>query len=134
MIAVVDSSAIVTLFTTDAAELEPALATRLASVIPHVPDVIDVEVHHAIRGLLLGGKISAERAEHARALFGDTPAIRFPSRALTDRIWSLRHNLGAYGACFVALAESLDVPLITCDEKQAHASGHHARVEAFPAS
>lgn len=119
------------LFTVDAAELDAGLAARLETVIPHVPDIVDVEFHHALRGLLLGKKISPERAEHARALFAETPKIRFPTRDLTDRLWSLRHTLGAYDACFVALAESLDVPLITCDGKQATAGGHQARVEAF---
>ena len=131
MIAVVDTSALVELFTVNRAELNKRLADRVAEVTPHVPDVIDVEFHHAIRGLLLGRKISAERAEHARNLFTDMPAIRFPSRALTDRVWSLRYNLTAYDACFVALAESLDIPLVTCDEKQATASGHQALVESF---
>lgn len=41
------------------------------------------------------------------------------------------YHLTAYGACFVALAESLDIPLVTCDEKQAAASGHQALVESF---
>jgi predicted nucleic acid-binding protein len=50
---------------------------------------------------------------------------------LAERVWSLRHNLGAYDACFIALAESLDVPLITCDDKQAAASGHYAHVLRF---
>lgn len=131
MIAVVDTSAIVELLTVEAEELDKALADRLADVVPHVPDIIDVEFHQAVRGLLLGKKISSERAEHARILFGDLPAIRFPSRALIDRIWSLRYNLTAYDACFVALAESLDIPLVTCDEKQATASGHQALVESF---
>ncbi len=131
MIAVVDTSALVELFTVDAPELDTGLADRLTRVIPHVPDVIDVEFHQALRGLLLGNKISSSRAEQARALFGDTPKIRFPTADLTERIWSLRHNLGAYDACFLALAESLDVPLITCDDKQVGASGHRAEVEAF---
>lgn len=134
MIAVVDTSALVELFTVDEPELDEALAECLATVIPHAPDVIDVEFHHALRGLVLGKKISAERAEHARALFTDTPKIRFPTRDLVDRVWSLRHNLSAYDACFIALAESLDVPLITCDDKQAGASGHQAQVLAFRAA
>jgi predicted nucleic acid-binding protein len=50
---------------------------------------------------------------------------------LADRIWSLRHNLGAHGGCFVALAEPPDAPPVTCDEKQAPAEGHHAQVETF---
>jgi predicted nucleic acid-binding protein len=131
VIAVVDTSALIELFAAREEDLHPALLTRLSEVIPHVPDVIDTEFLHALRGLLLGGKISSERAEHARALFTDTPKIRFPTHHLADRVWSLRHNLGAYDACFVALAEALDAPLITCDEKQLSASGHQARVEAF---
>jgi predicted nucleic acid-binding protein len=131
VIAVVDSSAVVALFTVDVDELDPALTKRLTGVIPHVPDIMDVEFHHALRGLLLGRKISPERAEHARALFEDMPRIRFPSHELTARIWSLRHNFGAYDACFIALAESLDVPLITCDEKQSVTRGHDARVETY---
>ncbi|HEU4425123.1 MAG TPA: type II toxin-antitoxin system VapC family toxin [Pilimelia sp.] len=131
MIAVVDTSVLVGLVTLDVNDLSPNLIERLATVTPHVPDIVDVEFHDALRGLLLGKKISDERAEHARSLFNEIPKVRFPTRDLTDRIWSLRHNLGAYDACFVALAEALDVPLITADEKQASASGHQARVEAF---
>ncbi|MGH3423561.1 MAG: type II toxin-antitoxin system VapC family toxin [Nocardioidaceae bacterium] len=127
----VDSSALVALFTLDAAELDAALSARLAEVVPYVPDIIDVEFHHALRGLLLGKKISAERAQHVHTLFVETPKIRFHTHGLIERVWSLRHNLGAYDACFIALAESLDVPLITCDDKQSTASGHHARVETF---
>jgi predicted nucleic acid-binding protein len=131
LIAVVDTSALVGLVTLNPEDLDSGLAQRLASVVPHVPDIVDVEFHHALRGLSLGRKISAERAEHARALFMDMPLVRIPSRSLTERIWSLRHNLGAHDACFIALAEALDAPLITGDEKQAQAAGHAARVESY---
>ena len=110
MIAVVDTSALVELFTVDAPELDAFLADRIAGVIPHVPDVIDVEFHHALRGLLLGNKISSSRAEQAVPCSATLPRSAFPPADLTERIWSLRHNLGAYDACFLALAESLDVP------------------------
>jgi predicted nucleic acid-binding protein len=131
LIAVVDTSVLVGLVTLDIDDLSSDLVQRLTMVTPHVPDIIDVEFHHALRGLSLGKKISTERAEHARGLFADIPKVRIPTRDLTERIWSLRHNLGAYDACFIALAEALDAPLITSDEKQANASGHQARVEAF---
>lgn len=103
----------------------------MSEVVPHAPDVIDMEFVHALRGLVIGGKISGERAEHARALFVDTPTLRFPSRHLADRVWSPRHHVGAYDACFLALADVLDAPLITCDQKQAQAAGHGAWVEVF---
>lgn len=131
MIAVVDTSVLVGLVTLDINDLSPVLIERLTTVTPHVPDIIDVEFHHALRGLTLGKKISVERAEHARTLYIDIPKVRIRTRDLTERIWSLRHNLGSYDACFIALAEALDAPLITADEKQANASGHQARVEAF---
>lgn len=132
MIAVVDTSAFVTLFTVTGADLDPRLTARLSQVtVPHEPDIVDVEFHHALRGLLLGNKITGQRAELARQLFTRTPKKRVPTYTLSDRIWQLRNNLGAYDACFVALAEVLDAPLITCDVKQRHASGHRAVVEVF---
>jgi len=45
------------------------------------------------------------------------------------RIWSLRDNLTAYDAAYVALAESLPAPLLTCDRRLAKAPGHGAVVE-----
>jgi predicted nucleic acid-binding protein len=131
--AVVDSSVFVELFVISTTEFNTKLAARLINVIPHVPDIVDLEFHHALRGLLIGKKISTQYAEHARSLFNATSKLRFPTVELTDRVWSLRNNLGAYDACFIALAESLDVPLITCDEKQKRASGHRAQVEVFTA-
>ena len=131
MIAVVDTSALIVLLTTDERHRNARLMTRLSPLSPHLPDIVDVEFLHALRGLVLGRKITTERAEHARFLFEDTPKVRFPSHLLGERIWSLRHNMGAYDATFIALAEALDAPLITCDAKQAAATGHQARVEVF---
>ena len=54
---------------------------------------------------------------------------RYPHDVLLFRVWELRDNLTAYDAAYVALAEALDAPLVTCDGKIASASGHHARVE-----
>jgi predicted nucleic acid-binding protein len=32
---------------------------------------------------------------------------------------------------YVALAEALDAPIVTCDAPLARAAGHHARIEAI---
>jgi predicted nucleic acid-binding protein len=45
------------------------------------------------------------------------------------RIWELRGNLTAYDAAYVALAEALEAPLVTRDERLAAAPGHRAVVE-----
>jgi predicted nucleic acid-binding protein len=54
---------------------------------------------------------------------------RYPHGPLLPRIWELRDNLTAYDAAFVALAETLNVPLITRDRRIANAPGHDARIE-----
>jgi predicted nucleic acid-binding protein len=41
----------------------------------------------------------------------------------------LRNNLTAYDAAYVALAEVLDVPLLTRDRHLAAAAGHRAQIE-----
>lgn len=75
--------------------------------------------------------ISEERAADARRDFAELSIVRYPHHPLSDRIWELRHNLTAYDATFVALAELLTVPLITCDARLASAPGHEAAIELF---
>jgi predicted nucleic acid-binding protein len=45
------------------------------------------------------------------------------------RVDQLRHNVTAYDAAYLALAEALAAPLVTRDAKLASASGHKARIE-----
>ena len=47
------------------------------------------------------------------------------------RMWELRRNVTAYDAAYLALAEALLVPLVSCDARLASAPGHSARVEVF---
>jgi predicted nucleic acid-binding protein len=54
---------------------------------------------------------------------------RHPSRSLWPRAWELRTNLSAYDALTVALAEQLDVPLLTADARLARAAGLRCVVE-----
>jgi predicted nucleic acid-binding protein len=97
----------------------------------HVPHLIDTEILHALRRMLRRGEISVERAHDARADFADLTLVRYPHEPFNDRVWELRENLSAYDATFVALAEALDVPLITCDARLAAAPGLRAHIELF---
>ena len=45
------------------------------------------------------------------------------------RIWQLRHNLSAYDAAYVVLAEKLGATLLTRDARLASAAGHAATIE-----
>ncbi len=40
----------------------------------------------------------------------------------------------AYDAAYVALAEQLDIPLVTCDAKLAGSHGHKVQIELYPRS
>jgi predicted nucleic acid-binding protein len=97
----------------------------------HAPHLIDIEILHALRRMITRGELNDERAADARTDFADLALTRYPHHPLSDRIWKLRHNLSAYDATFVALAEELDATLITCDARLAAAPGHHAGVQLF---
>jgi predicted nucleic acid-binding protein len=110
----------------------PSLVNRLrADGDLHAPHLLDVELLHALRGLVLAGHLSEERAADVRADFADLTVVRYGHEALADRAWALRHNLTAYDATFVALAEALNVPLVTCDARLASAPGSSAVVELY---
>lgn len=126
---VVDTSAMLAAI---AADDPPAgLRERLAGGDLHAPHLIDTEALHGLRRLVRRGEISAQRAEDARARFAELAVVRYPHRPLSDRIWELRHNLTAYDATFVALAEALGAPLLTCDRRLAAARGHAAAIDTF---
>jgi predicted nucleic acid-binding protein len=57
---------------------------------------------------------------------------RYPHDIFLDRIWELRNTMTAYDAAFVALAESLPAPLLTCDAKLAATTGHSATITLAP--
>jgi predicted nucleic acid-binding protein len=95
----------------------------------HAPYLIDVEVANVIRRYAARGEIGGERGPEALDDLVDFPMHRYPHVALLPRIWELRHNLTAYDATYVALAEMLDAPLVTRDRRLAASSGHRARIE-----
>ena len=95
----------------------------------HAPHLLDVEVAQVVRRYAAKGDIDAARGRAALADLADFPLRRYPHDFLLSRIWDLRHNLTAYDAAYVALAEALDVPLLTRDRRLAATAGHHARIQ-----
>lgn len=93
------------------------------------PGLIDVEVCHVLRRYALLKQISAQRGKEAVEDLADFPLERYPHTLLVKRVWQLRNNLTAYDAAYVALAEALDVALVTCDQKLGTVKGHRATVQ-----
>jgi predicted nucleic acid-binding protein len=81
---------------------------------------------------VIAGALSDDRVADARVDFADLTVVRYPHVSMADRIWELRHNVTACDAAFLALAETLDVPLVTCDARIPRAPRHRASVEVFP--
>lgn len=97
----------------------------------NVPHLFTVEVLNALRGLVLGGQLTARRAGAARLDVANLRMTRHPHEPLGKRIWQLRDNLSAYDAAYVALAEVLGVHLVSCDRRIAAAPGHGAVVDVY---
>lgn len=126
---VVDTSAIVGRLAADAPP--EGLVRRLHGELLHAPHFIDVEFLHVMRRMVAGGHIATARAEAVRADFSGLRITRYPHTLLLGRMWELRHNLTAYDAAFVALAEAIGAPLVTSDARLAAARGHRAVIEAY---
>jgi predicted nucleic acid-binding protein len=126
---VIDASALLEiLLRTDRADqlMERALepSERL-----HAPHLLDIEVANALRRLVHRKEIAAVRAAQVFEDFAQLLIQRHVHEPLLPRIWQLRDALTPYDAAYVALAEALDAPLLTCDGKLARAHGHRAAIE-----
>ena len=97
----------------------------------HSPHLVDVEVTQGLRRLVRSGEVSPERAAEAIADLTDLDLHRHAHTDLLTRAWKLRENVTAYDAMYVALAEALDAPIVTCDIRLAKAPGHRAQIEAI---
>ena len=97
----------------------------------HVPHLFDVEVLHVLRRHSLHGALAGPRESAALGGLHDMRLSRYSHTLLLDRIWELRNNLSASDAAYVALAETLNAPLVTTDARLARAPGTRAEVEVY---
>jgi predicted nucleic acid-binding protein len=124
---VVDASAMV-----DSLVWPGAAAARLADEALCAPHLLDAEVGSSFRNLTLSGEQSTERAGGLLDDFRSIEVLRYAHDSLVGRAWQLRANLTFYDALYVALAETLELPLVTLDRRLAGAPGVRAVVEALP--
>ena len=95
------------------------------------PHLLDLEVTSAWRRLVAAGELDERRARLALADLQGLRVERVRHRSLLDRCWELRGNLTVYDAAYVALAELLEVILVTADAKLAKAPGSRCPIEVL---
>lgn len=116
---VIDASALVELLLQSVTGRRVERAIGEAELV--APDVVNPEVVQSLRGLERSGKLTSDRATEAIARLAEGTVGQVPTRMLVGEIWSLRANLSAYDACYVALARALDCPLVTTGKPLARA-------------
>lgn len=129
---VVDANVLATALGDDGDDGDSA-RQRLRSEKLAAPELIDLEVTSVLRRLTRTGQLPLRRAGLALADLGVLPLRRAPHRQLLTRCWELRDNLTVYDAAYVALAEALNVLLVTADGRLSRAPALRCHVELFPA-
>ena len=126
---VLDASALV-LAVAGKSSPAPALWARLAEGHHHAPHLIDAEVGNVLRRHEREGRLSTDEAAHGLRAAGVLIDHRYPHvGALGQLAWTWRHYLSFYDALYVALAVSLDLPLITADVRLSGAPGLPCTIE-----
>jgi predicted nucleic acid-binding protein len=131
--AVVDASVAVTAlirgeYADWAEEQLSAAGTGLSLWAPHL---IDAEVGQALRRRVAARKLGDDHASAALSKLVGMPLRRIPHTDLLDRVWDLRHNLSFYDGLYVALAERLQMPLLTLDARLAKAASTATQIEVL---
>jgi predicted nucleic acid-binding protein len=118
---VIDASALVEVLVQS--ERAPAVLQAVGNTEMVAPDVINPEVLATLRRLERIGKLESERASQAVDDLIDAGVKCFPTLPLLPAAWTLRANVSATDACYVALARDLGCPMVTKDFRLSRAPG-----------
>jgi predicted nucleic acid-binding protein len=119
---VVDASAVVAALVDSGPDGRWAEA-MLADDVLAAPHLMPVEAANILRRGHLARDLSADTAALAHDDLVHLRVEMFPYEPHAGRVWELRDTLTAYDGWYVALAESLDAPLVTLDRRLARARG-----------
>ena len=130
---VADASVVVDMFLGPGSPAGVSLTRRFAhQETVCAPHLLDAEVGQTLRRLALRGDMSVDRAEASLNDLGKLPIQRFPHLELISRAFALRSNVTFYDGLYLALAEALGAPLVSCDSALRNVPGCRATVEILP--
>jgi predicted nucleic acid-binding protein len=89
----------------------------------HAPQLVQVEVTNTLRRLERAKDITTAAANAAYEDLLQLELELFSFDPFAGRVWELRHNVTSYDAWYVAVAEALELPLATLDERLAKTRG-----------
>jgi predicted nucleic acid-binding protein len=122
MTLVVDASAVVAALADEGPDGEWARAAMESDALV-APCHVLVEASSVLRRAVLSGQIGRDVAALAHEELIQLRIGKFDFEPLAARVWELHPNVTAYDAAYVALAEELEVPLLTLDRRLARADG-----------
>ena len=105
-----------------------AVAVAIGDHTLHAPELMPLEVASVLRGLVRAGEIQAGELPQLLANLAALGVELYEHLPLLGRVMDLRDNATVYDAIYLALAEVLDAPLLTCDKKLATVAGTAATV------
>ncbi|MCX3063712.1 type II toxin-antitoxin system VapC family toxin [Streptomyces beihaiensis] len=128
---VIDCSALVPALTSRAKDAHLLRARIAQAGTVFAPTLLDYEIQSALLSMERGGKLGQTQVIKAIDDYRQLPLTRHETLPLFERIRALRQNLSVYDAQYVALAETLGTPLITCDARIARSGAATCPIEVF---
>ena len=92
------------------------------------PELIDLEIANLLRKAVLRHDRSADEAAAMLAAWAGNEVTRFPHAPYLGTVWTLRENITAYDASYVALTMHLGSQLLTGDRRLAAAAARFCDV------
>jgi predicted nucleic acid-binding protein len=120
---VVDASVLVDALADDGPAGDAASTALSAETEWAAPEHMMTEVLSAVRGRVLAGKTSEARGAQVVSSLHRLAIDSVPVHTVAERVWALRHNLTAYDAAYVAVAELLGCAVLTRDSALADVPG-----------